>query len=43
MKIFLIILALIYAGFIICIFIGAHEEDKDSINYNQEEDKRYDK
>lgn len=40
MKLFLTILALIYAGFMMCIFIGAHEEDKDNINYNQEEDKK---
>lgn len=32
MKLFLIILALIYAGFIICIFIGAHEEEKEGEN-----------
>lgn len=32
MKLFLIILALIYAGFIICVFIEAHEEEKEGEN-----------
>lgn len=32
MKVFLCILTLIYAGCIICIFIGAHEEEKEGEN-----------